>query len=369
MPPPHSLPSLFAQAFDELVESYGKGMSFLRQAELAAVFTKLYIQNLFGWNKASFLEVMKRHRSLNRKAAAYERRGKSPQELLVRQVLLDDDLGKVLKRYTNHLGALDCILDSKASTALVHHILQLQPRETLPAQVTGGEFGSGTGILSIAGAIPFISQGKTITIHAFEQAQPSREDAQKIVDILQEYSKYRQQLHIHIHPGDITTPAPYKQIKEAEELSGPLALWISETFGYQSHAPIVSKEKAIFCFKSPQGIPPYSLELEKRYDPLRQVLERSCDQFDSFIEKINQGEIIAFPDVVTPKVIINGTASSMLASDGVWRPLHAIGEPYQMLPPCSQSRWYIDTPGTSEKKAAQGGSLKKKRKKRKYHCR
>jgi hypothetical protein len=355
---------LLAKAYDNLVDSRDIGLSFAEEAAMVAKFTQLYIQNLFNLNDIEFKNIIRKNRDLNLKAALKERQGKNPYYLLQQQILQQDDLGKILKRYSRHLGALDCILDIKATAALVHHMISLKPYENLPEKVVGCEFGSGLGILSIAGSIPFVHNGKDLTVHAFEQSQESREDALKIVKILQEESRYKDQIQFNFHSGDITTDEPYQIVKKAEKNSGPLALWISETFGYQSKKPVIPEDGMMCCFSNPPGIIPYSSDLEAKYDPLPQVLNHSYSYFESFLQKIREGHIIAFPDIVTPRVIIDGKMSCILSPDGTWRKLHEIGLPYDMLPPCAPTRWYLEEESKPPKRRTFQTSKKKIKKKR-----
>ncbi|MBM9605521.1 hypothetical protein [Desulfopila inferna] len=358
---------LMAKAYDDLVDSRDTALSFEKEASMVADFTRLYIQNLFNLNESGLKSVMKKNRDLHAKAANWERRGRKPYELLQRQILKGDDLGKILKRYSAHLGALDCILDIRATAALVHHLIHLKPSDDLPAEVTGCEFGSGTGILSIAGSVPFVGSGRCLTMHAFEQSQESRDDSLKIIKILKMESRYKDQVIFHAHLGDVTTEKPYQLVRDAQENSGPLALWISETFGHRSKKPVV-RENSIQCtFLDPSGVIPYSSDLEKKYDPLQQVLEHSCLYFDSFLQQIRQGSLVAFPDIVTPKVIIDGEKSSILSPDGIWRKLHEIGKPYDMLPPCLSTRWSLGQIRPSQKTDNHDAIVRKK-KRRKYYC-
>lgn len=359
---------LLAKAYDDLVDSRDNALSFTQEASMVAVFTRLYIQNLFHLDETQFKRIMQKNIDLHARATLNERKGKNPYEVLKRQILQQNDFGKILERYSTHLGALDCILDAKATAALVHHIIHLKPSDNLPARVVGCEFGSGTGILSVAASIPFVSKGKLLTIHAFEQSRESREDARRIIEILQRESRYKDQIKFHIHSGDVTAEKPYQLVKEAEEYSGPLVLWISETFGHRSKKPVLSESATMCTFADPTGVIPYPPDLEKKYDPLQQVLEHSCQYFDSFFQKIRSGYIVAFPDIVTPRVIIDGEMSSILSPDGTWRKLHEIGRPYNMLPPCVATRWYFEEQSKPPQEEKLSNPPKKKTKKRKYYC-
>jgi len=73
------------------------------------------------------------------------------------------------------------------------------------------------------------------------------------------------------------------------------------------------------------------------------------------LKKIRDGQIAAFPDFVTPKIIIDGKKSALLSPDGTWKKLHQLGRPYDMLPPCVPTRWFFKE---------QTGSSKTIRKKR-----
>jgi hypothetical protein len=351
-----------AKAYDELVDAQGTVLSFKKEAAMVAEFTRLYIQSLFDLNEIQFKKIMRKNRDLHAKASLKERQGKNPFEVLHRRILQQDDLGRILKRYSAHLGALDCILDTKATAALVHHMIHLKPPDNIPVRVVGCEFGSGLGILSVVGSIPFVHKGKLLTIHAFEQSLESREDSMKIVEILQRESRYKDQFQFHIHSGDIVSEKPYQAVKAAEESSGPLALWISETFGYQSMKPVISNDTTSCTFSNPTGVSPYSPDLEKKYDPLPQVLNHSCLYFDSFLQKMHAGDIVAFPDIATPKVIIDGELSAILSPDGTWRKLHTVGRPYDMLPPCVPTRWqFKKKPKSSQKRKFHTSPRKKTR--------
>jgi hypothetical protein len=333
---------LLAKAYDNLVDSRDSVLSFAQEAAMVAEFTRLYIQNLFHLSETRFKSIMRKNSDLHAKATLNERRGRNPFEVLRQQILRRDDFGRILKRYSKHLGALDCILDVRATAALVHHMVRLKPSGDLPAGVVGCEFGSGLGILSVAGSIPFVHKGKSLTVHAFEQSQESREDSRKITAILQRESRYKDRVQFNFHSGDVTTEEPYQAVKKAAEQSGPVALWISETFGYRSKRPMVSEGAATCTFWEPAGVVPYPPDLEKKYDPLPQVLEQSCRYFESFLQKIRAGDIVAFPDIVTPRVIIDGEMSRILSPDGTWRKLYEIGRPYDMMPPCVPTRWYFE---------------------------
>ncbi len=346
----HSLEILLAKAYDDLVDQNATDISFKQEAIKVARFTRLYIQNLFQLDETAFKSIMRKNRSLHEKATRNQQRGKDPLNALRQQIRRQDDLGKILDRHSRHLGALDCILDTRATAALVHHILHLKPPENLPAKVIGCEFGSGTGILSVVGTIPFVHRGTTVTVYSFEQSKESREDAMKIVQILKRESRFKDQIHFHVVNGDVTTEHPYRTVKKAEETHGPVALWISETFGYQSQSPIVSKDATQCDFTNPAGIPAYSPDLEKKYDPLQLVINHSCHYFQPFLKKIRDRQIAAFPDFVTPKVVINGKKSALLSPDGTWKKLHQLGRPYDMLPPCVPTRWFFKEQTESSKK-------------------
>ncbi|TKB23824.1 hypothetical protein FCL47_21055 [Desulfopila sp. IMCC35006] len=360
----YSIEILLAKAYDNLVDSRETDLSFTQEASLVANFTQLYIQNLFHLDDSKFRNIIDKNRELNTKAAILERQGRNPYDLLRQQILEKDDLGKLLERYSQHLGALDCILDVKATAALVHHLVNLKPSDNLPGKVVGCEFGSGLGILAIAGSIPFVHNGNFINVHAFEQSPESHEDSLKIVEILQKKSKYKDQIQFTFQLGNIITEEPYRRVKEAEKHTGPLALWISETFGYRSKKPVIPEGATMCTFSHPTGVIPYPPDLEAKYDPLPHVLDLSCRYFDSFLQKILTDEIIAFPDIVTPRVIIDGEMSSILSPDGTWRKLHEIGLPYDMLPPCVQSRWYYEEKPKTPRKRPFQTSPKKRKKKR-----
>ena len=356
-----------AKAYDDLVELQDSVLSFKQEAALVAVFTRLYIQNLFDLSQTGFVSILRKNRNLHAKAALHEKQGKDPYDVLRRQIQQRDDLGRIIDRYSKHLGALDCLFDVKATAALVHHMVRAKLSGDLPARVTGCEFGSGLGVLSVAGSIPFARSGKVLTVHAFEHARESREDAMKIVEILKKESRYKDNVQFHFHEGDVTTEEPYKTVRQAAEESGPVALWISETFGYRSQRPVISENGTMCTFASPTGVNPYPPGLEKEYDPVPQVLNFSCRYFDSFFQKIRGGEIVAFPDIVTPRVIIDGEMSAILLPDGTWRKLHEIGRPYDMLPPCVASRWYFEK--KSEPDQEKNRRHSPVRKKKKFHSR
>lgn len=356
--------SLLARAYDNLVELETNLPSFRREASSVAEFIELYIRNLFGLSGKEFKTILRQNRELHAKADRKEQRGKDPADALRVQMRQNNTFGKLLRRYSNHLGALDCILDTKATAALVHQIQNLPLSAAIHDHVTGCEFGSGTGILAVAGTIPFVRKQKSIAVHTFEQSTEPGEDAMKIVEILLTESKYRDHLEFHLHKGDITTPEPYKIVRKATEQSGPLALWISETFGFQTRTPVISEDLESCSFANPDGTTRYSRELEEKYDPFPLVLEHSCDFFDHFLKNIHNRKIIAFPDIVTPRVIINGRKSAFLAPDGTWRKLHRIGQPYEMLPPCVPSRWYIREHSRPARKKTFRKPIRKKKKKK-----
>lgn len=342
--------ALLAEAYDNLIELRGADVPFEHEAAMVAEFTRHYIQNLFHLSEAGFKSFMQKHKELHDKACSYERRGKNPMILLQQRILQQDELGKILDRFSQHLGALDCMLDVRATAALVHHMIKFKPHDDLPAKAIGCEFGSGLGILSIAASIPFVRKGISLTVHAFEQADESRREAQRIAEILQTESKYNNLLQFHFHDGDITKAEPYRYVRREEECCGPIALWISETFGYRSRTPVVEEGAKKCSFSFPSGTTPYPPELEKVYDPLPLVLDLSCLCFDAFLDKIRTGLIVAFPDIVKPTIIINGKLSSMQCPDGVWRKLHEIGQAYDMLPACNPTRWFIEDNPKPKKK-------------------
>ncbi len=360
MTTPSSIENLFVKAYDDLIDILDTQVPFRQEALLVADFTRLYIQNLFNLTENDFRNIMRQNTALNAKAARIARQGKNPDFLLRQKLLEQDQLSKIFQRYREHLGALDCILDAKATAALVHHIIHLQPSIDLPLQLTGCEFGSGTGILSVAGSIPFVHKAKALAMHSFEQSQVPREDAQKIVELLMHKSKYKNQLQFHMHSSDVTSEEPYKLVNESIKCSGPLALWISETFGHRSQKPIVTGNGSTFTFTTPTGVTPYSFEQEEKYDPLPKVLYHSCRNFDLFIKKIETGHIVAFPDIIRPRVIIDGAVSAILAPDGNWRKLHEIGQPYDMLPTCTPSRWHFEELSQPYKKQLSFKTSKKK---------
>ncbi len=339
-----------AMAYDALVASRKEALPFRAEAALVADFTRLFVQNLFHLDEREFKNILRANRALHEKADKREKKGKDPFEALRQQIRKQDILGRILERYSSHLGALDCVLDVRATAALIHHILYFQVTAKLPAKVMGCEFGSGTNILSVAATIPFLHQGKRLTIHAFEQSKESRKDGLKICEILLQHSEYKDLIEFHIHPGDITTKGPYQLVKDAEKECGPLALWISETFGYQSAKPLVAENGAECTFVNPAGIPIYNDDLEKKYDPLPLVIDHSCRYFDAFLSKIKEGRILAFPDFITPKVVIDGDKSRLFTADGIWKKLHQLGQPYDMLPPCVPTRWNLTNRSKSPRK-------------------
>jgi len=359
-----SLEVSLAKAYDDLVESRDSTLPFAEEAALVAVFTRLYIQNLFNLVESDFKNVVRINNELNTKATALTRNGKNPDHLLYKYLARQDNFSKILQRYLQHLGALDCILDIRATAALVHHLVCLVPADGLPHKVTGCEFGAGTGILSVAGTIPFVGKGKIIFIQTFEQSRVPREDAQRIVDILQRESRYKDQIRFHLQEGDVTSDVPYQKVRDGLEDSGPLALWISETFGHRSQKPVVSEDAKTLTFTQPTGVVAYSPGEEAKYDPLKQVIEHSSRYFEGFLEKIRSRHIVAFPDIVTPRVIIDGKMSSMLLADGNWMNLHEIGQPYKMLPACPPSRWYFEEKSLSPQKILSFKTSPKKTKKK-----
>jgi hypothetical protein len=353
---------LLAKSYDNLVELKNTVISFQEEASLIAEFTKLYIMNLFQLNRKDFKTILRKNRELHAKADKKELRGKDPVDALRVQMRQQNTFGKLLRRYSDHLGALDCILDVKATAALVHHLLKIPLSEKIPDRVTGCDFGAGTGILAVAGTIPFAKKHKFISVHIFEQSLESGKDAMKVMDIVLNESKYGKYLKFNLHRDDITTPIPYRIVTEAEKLEGPLALWISETFGFRTKKPEISKDLQSCTFADPEGTAPYSAELEKKYDPFPHVLNLSCSFFENFLQKIHTERIAAFPDIVTPRVIINGKKSEFLSPDGIWRKLHRIGRPYEMIPPCVPSRWYIKEQSRAALKKPFHKKIRKKRK-------
>lgn len=356
----------FVLAFEKLVHVSGDKNGFQNQAIAVADFVKYYVQLLFGLNENGWQKLMRQHRELHQKAEAAERRGRSPFYLLERQIEKKDELGRVIERYANHLGSLDCILDVRATAALVHHIITLPMAETLPKSILGCEMGAGTGVLSVAGAVPFLARGKEISIHTFEQSAVPCEDAQRIIDVLEKKSWYKEMLTITVHQDDITSIAPYEMMAENIQRNGPLGLWISETFGYKSKKPKIATD--FECrFEHPTDIVPYSAEEETTYDPFPSVLKLSVKYFNMFIKNIAKQQIAAFPDIVSPRVIIDGKNSKMKTADGIWRTLSTIGEPYSLLPACIPSRWYLSE--DIQVAARKTVDSRKKKKKRKFYTR
>lgn len=356
-----------ALVFDELVESRRQATTFADGASLVATFTRLYVQNLFDLNENEFRNIARKNRELHLRAENYERSGKNPMVLLEKQMAKKDNLGKILSRYANHLGALDCILDLRATAALIHHLIDLKVQDHLPDKVVACEFGAGLGILSLAGIVPVLASGRSVVIHTFEQASQSRNDAEQIARLLQKGCGCGHRFDLHVHEGDITTGEPYKIVADEVVRSGPLALWISETFGYQTRKPVVSEEYKRCRWVDPEGVVPYPPDLEKIYDPLPHVVKNSSTAFEGFFKKMKSGEIGAFPNFVTPKVIIDGENSAILSPDGNWRSLQDIGEPYTMLPKCVATRWRLIREDSTQRKKEV--SRKKKMQKKKFHCR
>jgi hypothetical protein len=70
-------------------------------------------------------------------------------------------------------------------------------------------------------------------------------------------------------------------------------------------------------FAVPSGVVPYSFDQEKYYDPLPEVLACSCRHFPGFLTGIADGTILAFPDLVTPRCLLDGARSALLGTDGV----------------------------------------------------
>lgn len=341
----------FIKTFDSLIESRSSDLTFVNEARSVSDFTRLYIQVLFGLSDDEFRQIMKAHSALHAKAQRFEQRGRNPLELLQQQIASKDLLGRLLEKHLNHLGALDCILDARATAALVHHLIRMPLAESLQEKVVGCEFGAGMGILSIAGSILFAATERTISLYAFEQAPESLDHARKIADILRSGSRYGHFLQFDFVKSDISTDEPYRFMAEEVSSKGELGLWISETFGYQSRSPVVSPDGENLSFSKPHGVVPYPLHLETVYDPFPKVLNLSCEYFDSFLKKIKTGNIVAFPDIVTPRVTINGTRSALLSADGTWRKLNMIGEPYSMLPHSAGTRWaFVEKSKPSVKK-------------------
>ena len=346
-----------AAAFDSLLASRRESLSLAEEYSLVAAFTRGYLRALLGQDDTTLTEILAANLQLHAQARIFESRGIDPAEALQRRMRQGDHLGLVLRDYADHLGALDCLLDVRATAALVHLLLRLPVADTLPREVCGCEFGAGSGILSIAASIPFLAAGKRLTIHAFERDGRSCRDIVKIAELLRRQSAHGEQLTIHVHQGDVTDDAPFRQVAEATADSGPLALWLSETFGHRSRKPLLDIAGNSCTFTAPSGLVPYSADQEKRYDPFPEVLSRSCRHFPGLLAGIADGTILAFPDLVTPRVILDGTNSALLGADNVWRKLHQIGAPYTMLPPCVPSRWFLEEPkipATTTKKAGPG---------------
>jgi len=352
---------LLVQTFDALVDSRRTALSFAREAELTTRFTKYYIRTLFKLSESDFNLLLKSHEKLHEKARHFEQRGKSPLPVLQQAIEKGDLLGRILARHSHHFGALDCILDARATAALVHHLTRLPAAATLPKCVTGAEFGAGTGILSIAGTIPFLAADRKVTVFAFEQEEESIRLATMIQDILLSESRFGLHLSLHIAREDITAAAPYQYVQQQQQEHGPLALWISETFGYQTHPPMIAADCSTFTLGRPTGVSGYSSHLEEIYDPFPKVFRHSYENFDSFLPRIRDGFIAAFPDIVTPRVILDGQESRLLGTDGIWRGLHEIGEPYRWLPKGAGTRWALETTAKTTPSKHSPRQQKKKR--------
>lgn len=350
-----------AEAFDQLILARGKNLSFTAEGLLVAAFTRNYLSTILAIKEIEVENILAENLQLHAQARIFEERGIDPAEALQRRIRQGGLFGSLLQRFASHLGALDCLLDLHATAALVHHLIRLTPREDLPEKVLGCEFGAGTMVLSVAASIPLLAAGKTLTIHAFEQSAETLRETTPLLDHLKARSRFGDRLTIHVHQGDVTLDSPYLQVAEAVAESGPLALWLSETFGHRTRSPVLDIAANNCTFTAPNGVVPYSFDQEKYYDPLPEVLARSCRHFPGFLAGIADGTILAFPDVVTPRCILDGTRSTLLGADGVWRKLHQIGTPYTMLPPCVPSRWYLEEAKAPPKIKKKAGYARKKR--------
>jgi hypothetical protein len=339
-----------AETFDQLILARDKNLSSAAQGSLVAAFVRNYLSGLLATKEIELENILSENLQLHAQARIFEERGIDPAEALQRRIRQGGLFGSLLQRFASHLGALDCLLDLRATAALVHHLIRLQPHEDLPQKVLGCEFGAGTAVLSVAAAIPMLAAGRTLTIHAFEQSAATLQEASPLIDQLKSKSRFGDRLTIHLHQADVTLDSPYRQVAAAVAESGPLALWLSETFGHRTKKPVLDIAANSCSFAAPSGIAPYSGDQEKHYDPLPEVLSHSCRHFPGFLNGIADGTILAFPDLVTPRCILDGTSSTLLGADGVWRKLHRLGEPYTMLPPCVPSRWYL-----GERQAASKG--------------
>lgn len=330
-----------AEAFDQLILAHGEDLPFAEEGLLVAAFARNYLSAFLAIKESEVDGILGENLQLHAQARIFQKRGIDPAEALQRRIRQGGLFGSVLQRFANHLGALDCLLDLRATAALAHHLIRLKPREDLPEKVLGCEFGAGTTVLSVAAAIPLMAAGRTLTIHAFEQSAETLQQTLPLIDHLKARSRFGERLTIHLHQGDITHDSPYLQTAAAVAESGPLTLWLSETFGHRSRRPLLDIAANSCTFAVPSGVVPYSDDQEKHYDPFPEVLARSCRHFPGFLADIADGTILAFPDLVTPRCLLDGAKSAILGADGVWRKLHLIGAPYTMLPPCVPSRWYI----------------------------
>lgn len=350
-----------AEAFDQLILARGENLSFAAECLLVAAFSRSYLSALLAIKEIELEDILSENLQLHAQARIFEERGIDPTEALQRRIRQGGLFGSLLQRFANHLGALDCLLDLRATAALVHHIIRLKPREDLPEKVLGCDFGAGTVVLSVAAAIPLLAAGKSLTIHAFEQSAETLQETTPLLDHLRARSRFGDRLTIHVHQGDITLDSPYLQVAEAVAKSGPLALWLSETFGHRTKSPVLNIAANSCSFTTPSGVIPYSCDQEKHYDPLPEVLACSCRHFPGFLAGIADGTILAFPDLVTPRCVLDGTRSTLLGADGVWRKLHHMGAPYTMLHPCVPSRWYLGEQTNASNGKKKAGLTRKQR--------
>jgi len=348
-------------AFDHLVASRGAPLPLAEERALVAKLTMRYAQTLLALDDAQFAGVLAENRQLHEQARIFAGHGISAAEALRRRIRQGGVFGSLLQRFAGHLGALDCLLDLRATAALIHQLIRFEPRQDLPEKILGCEFGAGTAVLSVAAAIPLLASGRTLTIHAFEQSAETLRETLPILDLLRRHSRFRERLTIHLHHGDVISDAPYRLVQAELESDQPLGLWLSETFGHRSRRPILDIASNSCTFAAPSGVVPYSPDQERHYDPFPEVLARSCHHFPGFLAAIANGSLLAFPDLVTPRCRLDGSNSALLDVDGVWRKLHQIGSPYTMLPPCVPSRWFLEEVNSHAKSKKKAGPARKTR--------
>lgn len=186
--------------------------------------------------------------------------------------------------------ALACLLDVHTSAALFREIAFAKQRSKPNETTVGADFGSGTGILTVAAAVAAVRNGVKATIYGFEKNPTLIARSQMTIDSMtSDLSSHG--IDVCIESADIINDEPYRRIVST---GLPLRYWISETFNRGIPSPTVQEGKLVW----PEYFAKFKKLAHLLSDPFVDVVQQSVKHFPNLIEDVQNGRTVAFPDFV-----------------------------------------------------------------------